>query len=137
MQVTLRQVGAAAFDAETGSGHAMRIDGSPDLGGENAGMRPMEAFLIALAGCSAMDVIHILRRMRKPADDLKIHVEGRRRDAVPATFEHVQLVFQTGAEVPRKDLERAIQLSIDKYCSVARMLQPDVEIGWEARLSPA
>lgn len=134
MHVTLTKVGPAAFEAATGSGHTVRIDGSPDLGGTNAGMRPMEAFLVSLAGCSAMDVVHILGRMRRTLDDLSVQVEGTRRDAVPATYEQVHLVFEAAGDIPPKDLTRAVRLSVDKYCSVARMLTPDVNVTWEATL---
>lgn len=133
VRVTLQQVGASAFRAETGSGHEVVLDGSAEHGGTNAGMRPMEAFLVALAGCSGIDVLHIASRLRKPIDDLTVRVEGLRRDAVPATYEHIHLVFETHTDIPEKDLERAARLSADKYCSVAQMLVPEVKVTHEVR----
>ncbi|GAB5545655.1 MAG: OsmC family protein [Sandaracinaceae bacterium] len=136
MKVTLQKVGAAAFDAESQSGGTLTLDGSPEIGGEGRGMRPMELLLTSLAGCAAMDVVHILRKQREPLEDLRIEAEGDRKDATPAPFTRVHLRFvATGAVNPGK-LERAVRLAVEKYCSVGSSLDPAIEVTHEAILEP-
>lgn len=133
MRVVLCQVGTAAFEAQSPDGTSLTIDGSPDIGGEGRGMRPMEVLLTALASCSAMDVLHILRKQRQPIEHLEISVEGHRKDAVPAVYERIHLVFTARGEVADNKLQRATALSVEKYCSVGLSLHPDIQVTWEAR----
>jgi putative redox protein len=91
--VRLEQVGAAAFEARASGTGALVVDGAPEIGGEGRGMRPMELLLSAVASCSAMDVLHILRKQREPLEHLAIEVQGWRKDAVPAPFTRIELVF--------------------------------------------
>jgi putative redox protein len=92
----------------------------------------MQTFLVSLAGCSAMDVVMILTQQKQQLDDFEIEVTGQRADAVPAVYEHVHLAFFATGEVAANKLERAVRLSVEKYCSVAKMLLPDVKVTWEA-----
>ncbi|MFW5920837.1 MAG: OsmC family protein [Polyangiales bacterium] len=132
MRVSLQRVGPVAFEATDARGAKMVLDGPPELGGEGRGLRPMELLLVSLAGCSAVDVVKILTQQKQQLDDLRIEVEGRRADAVPATYEHIRMRFVAGGDVSEHKLERAVRLSVDKYCSVAKMLVPDVRVEWEA-----
>lgn len=135
MRVTLSQVGTAAFEATTEEGTSLTIDGSADIGGEGRGMRPMEVLLTALASCSAMDVLHILRKQRQPISHLDIAVEGARKDAVPAAYERIHLVFTAHGDVADNKLQRAVALSVEKYCSVGVSLHPDIDVTYEAHLA--
>jgi putative redox protein len=133
MHVRLEQVGAAAFEAVGGSGGRLVVDGSPEIGGEGKGMRPMELLLAALASCSAMDVVSILRKQREPLEHLRIEIEGARADAVPAPFTRMKVVFVARGAVDPHKLERAVSLAVEKYCSVRATLAPGVAVEWEAR----
>ena len=135
--VKLVQVGPAAFRADADGGGSLIVDGSPDIGGEGQGMRPTEVLLAALASCSAMDVVHILRKQRQGLQQLSIAIEGERADAVPAPFKKVKMVFEAQGEVDDHKLQRAVQLAVEKYCSVRASMDPAIEITWEARLSNA
>ena len=132
--VRLTQVGPAAFQADADGGGSLIVDGSPDIGGEGRGMRPTEVLLAALASCAAMDVVHILRKQRQGLKQLSISVEGERADAVPAPFKVIKLLFEAEGEVDDHKLQRAVMLSVEKYCSVRVSLDPGIEITWEARL---
>lgn len=134
MRLTLSQIGTAAFEAKAAQGGELIVDGSPEIGGEGRGMRPMELLLASLASCSAMDVLHILRKQREPLEHLEVELEGGRKDAVPAPFERIHLVFTVRGAVADNKLQRAVALSVEKYCSVAASLAPDIAITWEARL---
>jgi putative redox protein len=130
----LEQIGTAAFEATADGGGSLVVDGSKEIGGEGRGMRPTEVLLAALASCSAMDVVTILRKQRQGLEHLSIAIEGTRVDAVPAPFKAIKLVFEAKGAVDDHKLQRAVQLSVEKYCSVKASLDPNIEITWEARL---
>ena len=135
MQIALRRVRGALFEATNPAGQKALIDGPPELGGQGEGVRPMEAVLIALAGCSAMDVIHILEKQQKePLEDLDVDVVGQRADAIPAVYTDIELRFAASGAVDPHKLERAVRLSMEKYCSVAKMLQPTATITYTVKL---
>jgi putative redox protein len=135
--VRLEQIGPAAFEATASEGGSLIIDGSPDIGGEGRGMRPMEVLLSAIASCSAMDVVHILRKQRQSLEHLTIEIEGVRKDAVPSPYKNVKLVFTARGVVEPDKLQRAVSLAVEKYCSVTESLDPAIEITWEARHASA
>lgn len=132
MSVRLEQVGAAAFEATSGTGGKLVVDGSPEIGGEGRGMRPMELLLSSVASCSAMDVVSILRKQREPLEHLRIEIEGTRGEAIPSPFTRMKLVFVAKGAVDEHKLNRAVSLSVEKYCS-ARATLGGVEVTWEAR----
>jgi putative redox protein len=134
MQIKLVQTGAAKFVATNASGASGVIDGPDDMGGENAGLRPMETLLSALAGCSALDVIHIMKKQRQNLDRLEVEVEGERADAIPAVFTSIHLRFKAYGPIELLKLQQAVALSLEKYCSVSKMLQPSVDITAEGVL---
>lgn len=136
MKVTLERIGHAAFEATAGSGGKLIVDGSPDIGGEGKGMRPMELLLSAVASCSAMDVVHILvNKQREPLEGLRIEIEGERASGIPSPFTRMKLVFVARGNVDEHKLQRAVSLAVEKYCSVSATLG-DVDITWEARREP-
>ena len=133
-RVKLVQAGAAKFITTNAAGATGVIDGPADLGGENAGLRPMETLLAALAGCSSMDVIKILKKQRQHLERLEVDVNAERADAVPPVFTKIHLRFRAHGAVDLKKLEKAVALSVEKYCSVSKMLEPTVEITAEGVL---
>lgn len=135
LTVTLARVGPAAFEAEAGSGGRVILDGKREIGGEDRGMRPMELLLTSLAGCAAMDVVHILRKQKEPLEDLRIEVVGTRAEAVPAPFTAITLRFIASGAVNEAKLKRAVTLSVEKYCSVGSSLAPSIAITHEAVLA--
>lgn len=133
--VTMRldRTGHAAFEATSGSGGTAITDGSPDIGGEGRGMRPMEMLLAAFAGCTAMDVVHILvNRQKEPLETLRIEVEGQRRETVPMRFDAIHVKFTANRGIDEKKYQRAVMLSVEKYCSVRQSLAADIEVTYEA-----
>jgi putative redox protein len=116
-------------------GNLILTDASPAIGGANKGMRPMQLVLCALASCSAIDVIQFLKKMRQPLEDIEIVVDGQReKDQVPALFTDIQLHFKLRGRLDSGKVERAISLSIDKYCSVARILEKTARITWNYQI---
>jgi putative redox protein len=132
MNVLLEQVGPAAFEATAGSGAVVVVDGAPEIGGEGRGMRPMELLLSAVASCSAMDVVNILRKQRVPLEHLRVEIEGIRAEAIPSPFTRIRLVFVARGAVDDHKLQRAVSLAVEKYCS-ARATLGGVEVSWTAR----
>jgi len=125
----------AQFVAENEAGATIRIAGSPDIGHSDEGLRPMQALLASLAGCSAMDVLHILHKQKHLVTRLDVEVDGIRADAVPAVFTKINLHYVAGGDMPLHKLERAVALSSEKYCSVSHMLRHSVEITTSCALS--
>lgn len=134
MRVTLSRTKGAQFIAKNAAGQTALIDGPADIGGQGEGVRPMEMLLMSLAGCSAMDVLLILNKQRQPVEDLQIDVEGQRADAVPAVYTDIHLVFTATGDLDATKLDRAVALSMEKYCSVTKMLEPSVRITHAARI---
>lgn len=132
--VRMVQIGTAAFEATAAGGGSLIIDGAPDIGGEGRGMRPMEVLLSALASCSAMDVLHILRKQRQPIEHLEIAIEGLRAGATPAPYERIELVFSARGAIDDHKLQRAVGLAVEKYCSVGASLKPEIKVTWSARI---
>lgn len=137
MKISLHKTGACAFEVSDGRGHKVTIDGPAKLGGEDAGLRPMEMFLAALASCAAVDVVMILTQQKQDLQDLRIEVEGIRADAVPAVFTNIKLHFLAKGDVAENKMNRAVALSVEKYCSVAKMLVPDVVVEHQSEVQPA
>jgi putative redox protein len=114
----------AAFIGETGSSHAVVIDGPPDIGGRNLGARPMELMLLSVGSCSAVDVVHILKKARQPVSDCYVEVDGKRADTEPKVFTDIHLKFVIkGHGMNENQVKRAVELSADKYCSASIMLK--------------
>jgi putative redox protein len=123
MKARVKWVEGAAFLGESGSGHAVLMDGPPDAGGRNLGVRPMEMLLLGMGGCTAFDVVHILKKQRQPVRDCVLEMEAERAAEDPKVFTriHVRYVV-SGRGLSTTHVERAVQLSADKYCSASIML---------------
>ena len=123
MKATVKWTDGAMFVGESGSGHAVVMDGSADLGGRNLGPRPMEMLLIGTGGCSTYDVLGMLKKSRQKVVDCKVEIEAERADAVPAVFTRINMHFiVTGEGLKESHVKRAVELSAEKYCSASIML---------------
>lgn len=112
------------FSAENEDGVTVHLDSAPDSGGENLGMRPMQMLLAAMGGCSAIDIITILKKQRQELKDLKITVTGEReKDAIPSLYQTVHAHYKFFGPLDPDKVEKAINLSIEKYCSVSQTLE--------------
>ena len=100
----------------------VHIDGSPEIGGEGLGVRPMELVLMALGSCSALDLVSILKKQRQQLDDFQITVDGKRREEIPHTFTAIHLSFVLRGQIDLNKAEKAAELAVKKYCSVHDML---------------
>ena len=135
MKATIKWLDGVSFEAESGSGHRLILDGAPEHGGQNAGLRPMEAVLIGVGACSAFDVISILRKARQPVGDCVVELEADRAEDPPKVFTRVRMRFVvTGKGLERAKVERAVALSAEKYCSATAMLLPTVDIQHEVEI---
>ena len=124
MQARVNWVEDVMFVAESGSGHALVVDGAPEAGGRNLGMRPMELVALGVASCSSFDVVTILRKARQKISRCEASVSAKRADAVPAVFESIHLHFRiAGTNLNKAQVARAIELSAEKYCSASIMLK--------------
>lgn len=123
MQATVKWVDGRLFVGESGSGHAVIMDGPPDHGGRNLGLRPMEMILMGVGGCSSFDVIDILEKGRHNIIDCSAELTAERVDAIPSVFSKIHLHFKvTGKNLSVAAVERAVKLSAEKYCSASIML---------------
>ena len=112
------------FVGTASSGHAIVMDGDPEVGGSNTAPKPMELLLLGLGGCSGMDVISILRKKRQDITGLEIHIKGTRADTYPKNFTEIDLEFiVNGKNISEDAVKRSIELSVNKYCSVKATLE--------------
>ena len=135
MQVHLQRVDDAFhFTAKGAADIQIHIDAAKSIGGHNAGARPMELILMSLASCSAIDIVEILRKQRQMIKNFEIVVEGERRNVIPAVFEKIRINFIVTGNLDEHKVRRAIDLSLQKYCSVSAMLEPKVKIDYTLEL---
>lgn len=137
MQVEVHWQGGAAFAGDSGSGHRLVIDGPPEGGGTNQGMRPMELLLLGMAACTAYDVVSILRKSRQEPSTCRVTVEADRAERPPQVFTEIRVRFTlSGASLKPQVVERAIKLSSEKYCSASIMLGKTARITHEFHIEP-
>ena len=123
MKARVQWAGEALFLGESGSGHAVVMDGPPDAGGRNLGVRPMEMLLIGLGGCSNFDVVSILRKGRQPVESCEVFLDAERAGEEPKVFTKIHLNFVVkGRGLKEAQVKRAVELSAEKYCSASIML---------------
>lgn len=123
MKARVKWVDGMMFVGESGSGHAVVMDGAPEAGGRNLGIRPMEMLLIGMGGCSSIDVVMILKKGRETVTDCVAEIEAERADTEPKVFTKIHIHFiVTGKNLNSAKVERAIALSAEKYCSASIML---------------
>lgn len=129
MRARVKWLDNMTFVGESGSGHSVVMDGAPETGGRDLGVRPMEMVLLGLGGCSAFDVVSILKKARQPVVDCEVHLEAQRSEQIPRVFTHIQLNYVVyGSGLSEKHVARAVSLSCDKYCSVSHMLEKTAEL---------
>lgn len=123
------------FVAKNEHGNEVHIDGSPAIGGEDKGARPMELILMSVGSCAAIDVVSILKKQKQDLQDLKIEVKGERVDEIPAVFKDIKVVFHAFGNLDEEKVKRAVDLSFNKYCSVSKMLKPTVNMTFEYKIN--
>ncbi|GBE09530.1 MAG TPA: OsmC family protein [Gammaproteobacteria bacterium] len=129
MKAVARWVQDVMFVGESGSGHAVVMDGAPEAGGRNLGVRPMEMVLLGLAGCTGFDVVQILKKARQPVSGCVVEISAERADAVPRVFTRIHVHYRvSGVALAEHHVQRAVSLSAEKYCSVSVMLGKSAEI---------
>ncbi len=129
MQARIKWVQDATFLGESGSGHAVVMDGPPDAGGRNLGPRPMEMLLMGMGGCTAFDVVMILKKARQAVSDCVVELSAERAETAPKVFTHIHVHFIVkGKDMKEAQVKRAVELSAEKYCSASIMLSKAVEI---------
>ena len=129
MKARVKWVEQATFLGESGSGHAVVMDGPPDSGGRNLGVRPMEMLLLGMGGCTGFDVVYILKRQRQPVADCVVELSAERAETGAKVFTRIHVHFIVSGEgLVEKQVARAVKLSAEKYCSASLMLGKTAEI---------
>lgn len=129
MKARVKWVEGVTFVGESGSGHAVVMDGPPEHGGRDLGIRPMEMLLLGMGGCTAFDVLHILKKARQPVTDCVVELEAERADEEPKVFTRIHAHFRLKGKGLKEDrVKRAVELSAEKYCSASIMLGATAEI---------
>jgi len=123
MKASVHWKGKVSFEGRAASGHSVVMDGSPEIGGENRGPRPMEMLLLGMGGCASFDVVNILRKARQDVRHCRAELEAERAGEVPAVFTRIRIHFVVqGADLKEAQVKRAVELSAEKYCSASIML---------------
>jgi putative redox protein len=124
------------MEAKNEDGNSIQMDSAPDIGGEGKGMRPMQLLLAAVGGCSAIDVILILKKQKQVIEDFEVEVEGEREKIEDySLFRDICLHFKFKGKVDQEKAERAVKLSVDKYCSVSKTLEPTAKITYKVSVN--
>ena len=132
MKASVKWIDEVSFVAETESGHALLVDGAPDAGGRNLGPRPMELVLAGTAACTAFDVVWILRKARQPVASCVVEADAERAPVEPKVFTRIHLKYRvSGDGLNPEQVERAVRLSKEKYCSATLMLAKTADISFE------
>lgn len=138
MKAKINWLGECAFAGEAGSGHTVVMDGPPDYGGQNRGARPMELLLLGLGGCTAFDVVQILRKSRQEVTDCQLAIDAERAETDPKVFTRIHIHYRVvGRNLSEKQVARAVSLSAEKYCSASIMLGKTAEISHDYSLHQA
>ena len=138
MKARIKLADGMTFVAESGSGHAVVVDAAPEIGGRNLGARPMELVLMGTGACSAVDVVLILRKARQPVTDCVVELEAERAPEDPKVFTKIHLHYVvTGKGLAQSQVERAIKLSKEKYCSATIMLAATAQVTFDYEVREA
>ncbi len=121
------------FELKNDEGVICGIDANPSIGGKGKGFRPMELLAGSLAGCASIDILLILKKQRIEPTHFGIKIETKRVDTVPAIFDEIKLIFEVNNGIPQEKLEKAIGLTLDKYCSVSASLKEEVKVVFEVK----
>lgn len=129
MKARIKWIENVCFMGESETGHAVVLDGAPEAGGRNLGMRPMEMLLIGMGSCTAFDVVTILKKSRQHVTNCEAEIDAERADEIPKVFTKIHVHFVvTGNDLNESQVERAVKLSAEKYCSASIMLSKSVQI---------
>jgi putative redox protein len=129
MKARIKWIENVCFMGESETGHAVVLDGAPDAGGRNLGMRPMEMLLIGMGACTSFDVVTILKKARQSVSDCVAEIDAARADEIPKVFTKIHVHFViTGKGLNPTQVERAVKLSAEKYCSASIMLGKSAEV---------
>lgn len=137
IQIEINRVeGDYGFVANDANGHTVNMDTSPETGGKNFGVRPMQMLLMGLGGCSGIDIVSILKKQRQELKGFRTLIEGQREEGKePSLWEHVKIIFELTGDIDADKAERACALSMEKYCSVAETLRKaGCKFDWEVRV---
>ena len=138
MKAKIKWIKDAEFVGESGSGHSVLMDGPPEFGGKNSGVRPMEMILLGLGGCSAFDVVLILKKSRQDVTDCEVELHADRAIKDPKVFKKIHLHFIVkGNDLKEAMVKRAVNLSAEKYCSASIMLSKVVDISHDFEIVAA
>lgn len=138
IEISLNRVeGDFGFEAKDANGHTVKIDSSPETGGTNFGVRPMQMILMGLGGCSGIDIVAILKKQRQTVESFSMKVEGEReKGKEPSLWENINIVFELKGTIDPDKAYRACELSMEKYCSVAATLRgAGAKITWEVKVN--
>lgn len=127
---------AVHFEASNEEGNTIQMDGTAEIGGEGKGVRPMETVLMAIAGCSSIDIVMILKKMRQKLEDIEVEVDGQRVDTIPRVFKSIHIKYILTGNLKEEKVAEAVRLSMEKYCSVSLMIQKAAEITYEYEIRP-
>jgi putative redox protein len=132
--VTVKWAGKMAFETEVG-GHKLRMDAAPESGGEDSGVRPKPLQLVALGGCTGMDVVSILAKMRVDIEDFQMVIEGDMTEEHPKHYQSIHVIYQfKGKNLPMDKLQKAVEMSDDKYCGVSALYKKAITVTHEIRV---
>lgn len=125
MRIELKRLDDAFhFEALDESGHSTQMDAGPNIGGANKGVRPMQMLLMGLGGCSAIDIVMILKKQKQVVESFDISIDGEREEGKePSLWKSIQVHFKLKGQIDKDKAERAVSLSMDKYCSVSKTLE--------------
>ena len=131
-----RTHGDYGFEATDAHGHTVKLDTSPETGGQNYGVRPMQILLMALGGCSGIDVVSILKKQRQTVRDFRMLIDGEReKGKEPSLWENIEVIFELKGDIDIEKARRACELSIEKYCSVAAtLMKAGCKITWDVKI---
>ena len=129
MALTLKRLNnQVAFEATNSDGQTIHFDANPAAGGQGLGIRPMEALASSVAACASIDILLILKKKRIELNNYEVQIYTERKDATPAPFSLIQLTFIIGKNDPIEQVQKAVQLGVEKYCSVSASLDPSIQI---------
>lgn len=131
MEAKVKWIANMQFVAKANSGHAILMDTSPEKDGTDTAPTPMELLLISLGGCTGMDVVSIMRKMKIDFKSVEIEIKGERASEHPKVYKKIELVYKVkGKNVPEDKVKKAVELSQERYCSISAMLKPTVDISY-------
>ncbi len=138
MKITLKRVNTAVrFEATNERGHTVTIEGGTTIGGQDLAPSPTEYLLMSHAGCTAIDVVELLKKMRQPLDHLEIEMDGQRaQDQIPKVFTAIHLHYKLFGNIKESKADQAISMSIEKYCTVSKMIDQVAKITYSFEILP-